>query len=161
MYTTRQLETQFMFNALYEHVIQTPVTLNNHTFQMPLGWLLYFDNSKSAAGRCHYLKMKISVSNAYIHCPETSLRDIADTLLHEFAHAMAGPYADHGPVWQYIAVAIGCSASVYSRQFIFQRDYKYVIRCPKGCVKHRHRISAAAHEVCPIHKTRQEIILQK
>jgi predicted SprT family Zn-dependent metalloprotease len=40
---------------------------------------------------------------------EVILREVAN---HEFAHVMVGPFADHGPQWQRVARALGCTLTV-------------------------------------------------
>lgn len=161
MSTTRQLETVTLFNFLYTQLICKPLLIEGFTLFMPPGWTLHFDNNKSAAGRCHYLKNKITISNDYIHSSTTTLTDIVDTLLHEMAHVIAGPMAEHGPIWKLVAKTIGCTADVYCKRFIFEKDYKYVIKCPMGCKKHRHRLAVDKHIMCRTHNVEQEIIVQK
>ena len=39
----------------------------------------------------------------------TSLRQVTDTILHEIAHALAGPGAGHGPAWKATASRLGAT----------------------------------------------------
>jgi hypothetical protein len=56
---------------------------------------------------CKYRTKRIEISKYYAqHSPRES---ILDTLLHEIAHALAGPKAGHGPSWKAIAVRIGAN----------------------------------------------------
>jgi SprT protein len=159
--STHQLETQILFNEFYKQLLTNPVLLYGKRLRISSGWVLVFDDHKSSAGRCHFSKMTISISTHYVNSSKTTIGDIADTLLHELAHAIAGPAAGHGPIWRDVAKAIGCSTNVYAKRFIFHKDYKYVIKCPKGCVRHRHRLSLKKHRLCPIHNEQQKIIKQK
>jgi predicted SprT family Zn-dependent metalloprotease len=73
------------------------------------GWTVDFDMAKRRAGVCRYEKRIIGLS-----APLTRLHDeaeVRDTILHEIAHALAGPAAGHGPEWQAKARSIGCSAT--------------------------------------------------
>lgn len=71
-------------------------------------WGLEFDQARTRAGICRYGRQVIGLS-----APLTLLHDeaeVRDTLLHEIAHALAGPRAGHGRAWRQIAARIGCSA---------------------------------------------------
>lgn len=120
-------------------------------------WVLKFDRNKRAAGRCFHNRKKISISLDYLESHNITEADVYDTLLHEFAHVIAGPAAGHGPIWANVAKALGCSAQVHCKQFIHECDYKYVIMCPNGCKKYRHRMVLDAHKVCRHHQEKQLI----
>src|SRR5689334_17680081 len=65
----------------------------------------------SAAGRrlgvCKYRRKRIEIAAYYArHSPAAAVRD---TLLHEIAHALAGPTAGHGPAWKAVAARIGAT----------------------------------------------------
>jgi predicted SprT family Zn-dependent metalloprotease len=71
------------------------------------GWTFGFSDSKRRLGACHYRKKSIAIGAYYArHNPEPA---VMDTLLHEIAHALAGPEAGHGPAWQAVAVRIGAT----------------------------------------------------
>lgn len=61
-------------------------------------WKLKIGNAKRQYGSCRYGTMTITISGtlAAINPPE----ETEDTILHEIAHALAGPGAGHGPIWQ-------------------------------------------------------------
>ena len=70
-------------------------------------WELVFDHARRRAGACHYATRKISVSRhlMVLYAEAT----VTDTLLHEIAHALAGPGTGHGPRWRALALSIGSS----------------------------------------------------
>jgi predicted SprT family Zn-dependent metalloprotease len=71
------------------------------------GWRLVFDNAKTRAGVCRYDRKEIGLSR-----PLTALHDaeqVTDTVLHEIAHALAGPRHGHDRVWRATARRIGCT----------------------------------------------------
>jgi predicted SprT family Zn-dependent metalloprotease len=75
-----------------------------------LGWTFDFDRSSHRRlGACWHDKRQISLNKRY-----TMLNDrdqVLDTILHEIAHALAGPTAGHGPLWQQICRELGCVPS--------------------------------------------------
>ena len=71
------------------------------------GWTFAFSNARRRLGVCKYRSKRIEISEFYArnNPPESVL----DTLLHEIAHALAGPAAGHGPKWKTIAARIGAT----------------------------------------------------
>lgn len=70
-------------------------------------WSVEWDSAKTRAGVCRFPEQTIGLS-----APLTRLHDeaeVRDTILHEIAHALAGPQAKHGPRWRQVARSIGCS----------------------------------------------------
>ena len=61
-------------------------------------WTFAFDNAKTRAGLCNFTAKRISVSR-YI-AQRSDDDDIHQVLLHEVAHAIAGPDAGHGDTWK-------------------------------------------------------------
>jgi plasmid stabilization system protein ParE len=57
---------------------------------------------------------------------------VRDTILHEVAHALAGPKAKHGPVWREVAVRIGCSGRRCVDPSAPSIDGPWVGACPAG-----------------------------
>jgi predicted SprT family Zn-dependent metalloprotease len=71
------------------------------------GWTFGWANTKRRLGACKYRVKRIEISKFYaLHNP---LEKVFDTLLHEIAHALAGPKARHGPVWKAVALRIGAT----------------------------------------------------
>ena len=80
------------------------------------GWTLAFVESKRRLGDCHFRDRVIRISRT--HALEGNEEQIRDTVLHEIAHAIAGPEAGHGPLWKATARRIGAipRAKAYERQ---------------------------------------------
>jgi predicted SprT family Zn-dependent metalloprotease len=72
-----------------------------------LGWTFGLADTKRRLGVCKYRTKRIEIAGYYAlnSPPETVL----DTLLHEIAHAIAGPAARHGPAWKAVAVRLGAT----------------------------------------------------
>jgi predicted SprT family Zn-dependent metalloprotease len=71
------------------------------------GWTFGLSNSKRRLGVCKYKAKRIEIAEYYArHSPEAT---VLDTLLHEIAHAIAGPAAKHGPKWKAVAVRLGAT----------------------------------------------------
>ena len=71
------------------------------------GWTLAFVESRRRLGDCWYDQMLIRIARR--HAIEDREAAIRDTVLHEIAHALAGPKAGHGPLWKAIARRIGAT----------------------------------------------------
>lgn len=69
------------------------------------GWRFRFDHARQRFGACRYRQKLITLSRHL-----AALNDEAecyDTVLHEIAHALAGPKAGHGPLWQRMCRRVG------------------------------------------------------
>lgn len=89
------------------------------------GWSFQFDSALRRAGACDYSMKVISLSRLY--CLEVSEDQVRDTILHEIAHALAGPKHNHDAKWKSIARAIGCTAErCHSVDFA---PSKYIASC--------------------------------
>ena len=70
------------------------------------GWKIVFDSrSKRRLGYTRYATKEIGLST--YHISNHSDADIRDTILHEIAHAIAGPTAKHGTKWRAVARSVG------------------------------------------------------
>ena len=69
------------------------------------GWSFQFDESVRRFGYCDYRIKTISLSRVLVEL--NPIEQVRDTILHEVAHALAGPTAKHGRVWQLMAQSIG------------------------------------------------------
>ena len=102
-----------------------------------LRWQLEFDRAKRRAGICRYDRTTIGLSG-----PLTRLHseaEVRDTLLHEIAHALAGPRAGHGPRWQAIARLIGCTGERCVPATSPRVPGAWVGTCPAGHTAELHR----------------------
>ena len=79
-------------------------------------WTFAFLEAERRLGDCHFQDRVIRVGRA--HALDAGEAEIRDTILHEIAHALAGPEARHGAQWKAIARRIGATprASVYERR---------------------------------------------
>lgn len=72
---------------------------------LPPGWRVEFDSAKRRAGVCRFDTSTIGLS-----APLTAVHsegEVRDTILHEIAHALAGPGHGHDATWRTIAILIG------------------------------------------------------
>lgn len=101
------------------------------------GWRVEFDNAKRRAGQCRYADRVISLSAGLtrIHAE----REVRDTVLHEVAHALAGPGAGHGPTWRARARAIGCTGERCVPADAPRLPGAWLGVCPSGHTVERHR----------------------
>ena len=79
-------------------------------------WTFAFLEAERRLGDCHFQDRVIRIGRA--HALDASEAEIRDTVLHEIAHALAGPEARHGPKWKATARRIGATprANVYERR---------------------------------------------
>lgn len=112
------------------------------------GWRFEFDSSVRRFGACHWRTNKITLSEKL-----TTLNDetrVRQTLLHEIAHALAGPKAHHNDVWKAICIRIGGDGQrLYTEANTVTVGRKVTGTCPncKRVIK-RHRRSAIACGAC-------------
>ena len=80
------------------------------------GWTLAFVESRRGLGACDFSDRQIRIGRG--HALEGNEEEIRDTVLHEVAHAIAGPEAGHGPLWKVTARRIGATprAKTYDDQ---------------------------------------------
>lgn len=117
------------------------------------GWSFKFDNAKTRFGLCVHTTKTISISR-----PLTELNseaEVADTILHEIAHALVGPDVGHGAEWVRIARSIGCNGERESpdgtvtptppyratcgtcgTHWDRHRRSRYSMACPRCCREH-------------------------
>jgi SprT protein len=97
------------------------------------GWTFAFDNARTRAGLCNYDRKRISVSKLLAARYEDD--EIHQVLLHEVAHAMAGPKAGHGPRWKRTAEDLGYVGKRLHDGAVATELAPWVGTCPAG---HRH-----------------------
>ncbi len=68
-------------------------------------WGLHFQVAQRKLGECRARQKLILLSRP--HAVNGPPAQVTDTILHEIAHALAGPEAGHGPIWKAIARQIG------------------------------------------------------
>jgi predicted SprT family Zn-dependent metalloprotease len=71
------------------------------------GWTFGLAGTKRRLGVCKFQAKRIEIAEFYaLNNPPES---VLDTLLHEIAHALAGPKARHGPAWKKVAIRLGAT----------------------------------------------------
>lgn len=101
------------------------------------GWQVQLDSAKRRAGVCHFGRRVIGLS-----APLTTLHDeaeVRDTILHEVAHALAGPRHGHDAHWRAIARYIGCSGERCVPADAPRVEPAWLGVCPVGHTVGRHR----------------------
>lgn len=72
------------------------------------GWSFEWDNAVRRAGSCSLGGKRITLSRT-LFAIESNRDSALDTIMHEIAHALAGPGAGHGPTWKRVAARVGAS----------------------------------------------------
>lgn len=70
-------------------------------------WTLRFSGARTKLGECRARDKLILLSR--MHAVKDTPERVTDTILHEVAHALAGPGAGHGPVWKAVAERLGAT----------------------------------------------------
>lgn len=107
------------------------------TLHLDETWSFGFDNAKTRAGLCNFTAKRITVSRYLAARFEDDA--IHQTLLHEVAHALAGPRAGHGAAWRAIAADLGYEGGRLHDGPIADELAPWVGTCPAGHVIHRYR----------------------
>ena len=93
-------------------------------------WTFDFDRATRRAGLCNFSRKRITVSR---HLAERFDDDaIHQTLLHEVAHALAGPHAGHGVEWRRTARRLGYVGGVTHDGPIADERARWRGSCPSG-----------------------------
>jgi predicted SprT family Zn-dependent metalloprotease len=103
----------------------------------PAVWTFGFDTAKTRAGLCDYGRRRITVSR-YL-AAKFGDDEIHQVLLHEVAHALAGPKAGHGPRWKATARELGYEGSRLHSGEIASELAPWIGRCPNGHEHYRYR----------------------
>jgi predicted SprT family Zn-dependent metalloprotease len=101
------------------------------------GWTFAFDHARTRAGLCDYQRRRISVSRLLAARYEDD--EIHQVLLHEVAHALAGPKAGHGPRWKRTAAELGYEGKRLHDGEIASELAPWVGTCPAGHQHYRYR----------------------
>ncbi len=100
-------------------------------------WQVAFDSAKRRAGVCRYGDRTIGLS-----APLTALHsydDVRDTVLHEIAHALAGPEHGHDAHWRKVAMGIGCSGERCVSTDSPRVEAAWLGVCSAGHTQERHK----------------------
>lgn len=105
-------------------------------------WSFAFDHAKVRAGLCDFTRKRITVSR-YL-AARFDDEDNYQTLLHEVAHALAGPAEGHSKRWLGIARELGYIGGVRHTGETAKELAAWVGVCPSGHTIYRHRKPARA-----------------
>jgi predicted SprT family Zn-dependent metalloprotease len=120
-------------------------------------WKFEFDRAVIRFGSCQWGRKKITLSAHLVQLNDQ--RQVEDTLLHEIAHALAGPRAGHGPKWKLLARTLGCSDQRCYGDEVVGPKRKYVGMCPTcGYKLHRNRRSRVSCGRCDRRFNRAHLI---
>ena len=93
------------------------------------GWRAVYDSARCRAGQCDFTKKTVSFSRHLIKCGQPE--QMREIILHEIAHALAGPRCGHGPAWRDIARRIGCTGQRCHNMELVPARWTFC--CPRGC----------------------------
>jgi predicted SprT family Zn-dependent metalloprotease len=101
------------------------------------GWSFGLVDTKRQLGVCKFRSKRIEIAEYYaLNSPAES---VLDTLLHEIAHAIAGPAAHHGPVWKAVAIRLGATPRACETSHeIAVKPGDWQVTCP-ACKQTFHR----------------------
>lgn len=100
-------------------------------------WSIRTDRAKTRAGVCRFSTHTISLSAELTHLHDEA--EVRDTILHEIAHALVGPFHGHDDVWRAKAVEIGCTGDRTLASTAPRVEGPWRGVCPQGHVSTRHR----------------------
>ena len=92
-------------------------------------WTVKYDHARARAGRCKHRAKVLSFSRNLI--ARGSPADMRNTLLHEIAHALAGPRHGHDRTWRALALRIGCNGNQCHNMELASAKWTY--QCSAGC----------------------------
>jgi predicted SprT family Zn-dependent metalloprotease len=108
----------------------------------PGGWRFEWGRGYRTLGTCVYRTKTIRISRPYAEVNEE--KQVEQTVIHEVAHAVAGPYAKHGPEWKRVARNLGMvrpRARVAASSIVVpqaERSLPWTQECPScGATYHR------------------------
>ena len=103
------------------------------------GWHFEFDHAVRRFGHCRFEARTITLSRHLVALNDVDL--VRDTILHEIAHALAGPRHGHDAVWRRTAVRVGARPDRTFGDEVASPPARWVGTCP-GCGNRleRHRL---------------------
>ncbi|PPH35137.1 SprT-like domain-containing protein [Rathayibacter rathayi] len=100
-------------------------------------WSFALDHARTRGGACDWTRRRITVSRHL--AARWSDEEVRQTLLHEIAHALAGPDAGHGPQWRRISAQLGYTGTRTHSNPTADELAPWVGSCPGGHLFYRHR----------------------
>lgn len=94
-----------------------------------IGWSVSMNDHDNHLGECDFDNKSLNFSRTLLSGVNNLQR--IDTILHEIAHAVAGPAAEHGPGWKKIAKKLGAVPQAKAHLH-GSKEYPYIwqIICP-------------------------------
>ena len=109
-------------------------------------WRFRFDRAVRRFGTCHHRRATITLS-----APLTLLNpeaEVRDTILHEIAHAIAGPDAGHGAEWRKYATLIGARPERCFDERVRTPPSRYIAYCPNCRKEYRRQRAPSTLHAC-------------
>jgi predicted SprT family Zn-dependent metalloprotease len=100
-------------------------------------WRIQFDRAKRRAGVCRHRDRTIGLSAPLTELH--SIEEVRETILHEIAHALAGPQHGHDEHWRRVALSIGSTGERCLDVDSPQVHAPWAGTCPAGHAASRHR----------------------
>lgn len=96
------------------------------------GWSFAFNRQRRTLGLCRYRERRIELSRH--QALQGDLATAETTLIHEIAHALAGPRTGHGPRWKAQMRALGAEPVVTAKVSYVAADFPWAIvhRCDQS-----------------------------
>ena len=111
-------------------------------------WRFEFDGAVRRFGQCNHRDKVISLSRRLVVL--NGEEQVRETILHEVAHALAGPKAHHNLRWKTIARSIGAmDERCYSDQTVTQPPARYHVQCCGIIYKRWRRPHPKSRYCCP------------
>lgn len=101
------------------------------------GWTFAWDRAVRRAGQTNFRRRRITLSRHLM--PLCSEGQVVDTILHEIAHALAGPDHGHDLTWKRVALAVGAKPQRCTTEDFPRVDAPIVGTCPRGHTHSRFR----------------------
>lgn len=89
------------------------------------GWQFAFNRQRRTLGLCRYREQRIELSRP--HAEAGTMAQARETLLHEIAHALAGPGTGHGPRWRHHMQELGVEPAVTAQPDYRLNDYRWAL----------------------------------
>lgn len=109
---------------------QIAISLMRQHGLIEIGWNFRFDKATRRFGLCDYTKRFIQLAKPLVEI--NPVKAVTNTILHEIAHALVGPYHGHDEVWRAKSIQIGCDGKRCHNDQLPIHNAKYVGICP-GC----------------------------
>ncbi len=108
---------------LMEVAVQARELMDRHGLT---DWSFRFNDAEKKLGVCRYREKRILLSRG--HAANGARDQVTDTILHEIAHALAGPRAGHGSDWKTVARQLGATPKSCAPETEQTRDNREIAK---------------------------------